>query len=96
MSNTYTAEDIVVRDESVDIWSSAVALSEKYGKPVEWIEQGLLACELGGVGSDYFILKYLEEDHTIPINREVSNIAMELQKERRNVMWGNATMQIYL
>ena len=96
MNNEYTAKDIVVRDESVDIWSSAIALSEKYGKPVDWIEQGLLACELGGVGTDYFILKYLEEDPTIPTNREVSNISMELQKERRNVLWGNATMQMYL
>ena len=91
MNNEYTASSIEIRDHSVDIWSSAIALSEKYGKPVEWIEAGLLACELGGVGTDYFIQRYLEGDLSIPLNQEINTISAEQQKQRRNEVWDKAS-----
>ena len=90
MGNEYTASSIEIRDHSVDIWSSAIALSEKYERSVEWIEAGLLACELCGIGHDYFIRRYLDDDKTIPLNHDVNKISAEAQKQRRNKVWEKA------
>ena len=89
---TYTAKNILIQEHSSDIWSTAISLSEKYNKQVNWIERGLLACELANVGHDYFIKRYLEEDKSVTMNNDVDVIAKELLKqERYNKQYKNIT-----
>ena len=83
----YNASSIQIRESSNDVWSSAIALSDKYRKNVDFIQRGLMACSLAGVGFDYFINRYLEGDDSIPMNEEVNIISRELQREDRDKRW---------
>jgi hypothetical protein len=80
---SYTAKNIKIKEYSEDIWSQAISLAEEYGKPVAFIERGLEACQLARVGNDYFIDRYLKEDKSVAINREVNEISRELLRKLR-------------
>lgn len=62
-------------------WLMAETIAHKYNRDQAFIERGIEACQLAGVSVDYFIKRYLEGDKTIPENKEVSTISMELQKQ---------------
>lgn len=74
----YTAANIKVQEFTDDIWSQAVSLAQEYGKPVAFIERGLEACQLARVGNSYFINRYLKEDKSVKLNKEVNEISRDL------------------
>lgn len=62
-------------------WLMAGTLANEYDRDQAFIERGIEACQLAGESVDYFINRYLKGDRTIPENKEVSVISMELQKQ---------------
>ena len=85
MTADYTAESIKIRHEAVHSWEVVASLVDRYPfRPVEWIERGLQACELAGVGFDYFIARYLERDGITPMNPVVNECMIEILRGWRD------------
>jgi len=81
----YTAESITIRTEAVHSWEVVASLADRYPfRPVEWLERGLQACELAGVGFDYFIDRYLERDGITPMNPDVNDCMVEILRAVRD------------
>jgi hypothetical protein len=63
-------------------WANVIALSDKYPmKSIGHIQRGLEACRRCSVDPDYFIKRYLDNDHTIPRNTAVEAAYVEIMKE---------------
>jgi hypothetical protein len=84
---TYTAANIRIlsRDEVTARWewAEAGALAIKYGVPEGWVRRGLKACMAAGVSPDYFIRRYLECDHSVPLDPAVNEQMVRITREAR-------------
>ena len=52
-------------------WLFAETLAAKYQKDLGFIQRGLEACRLAGVGNSYFVRRYLDEDKSVPLHEGV-------------------------
>jgi hypothetical protein len=83
----YTAANIQVRDDIDFDFEVTARLAAHYHRPVEFIERGFEACRLANVCPQaYFVRRYLADDKSIPINREVNAISRELQRNNKYLL----------
>ena len=84
-SEAYDASCIKITSGAQFDWAIEGSLAAKYGRDLGFIQRGLLACKLAGIGFDFFIQRYLEGDKSIPRNPLVEEIFWEQAKQ---VRWG--------
>lgn len=80
----YNADCIKITDGSQFDWAVEGSIAAHYGKRVEFIRRGQLACKLASVPFNYFVQRYLEMDKTVEREPNVELIYSELLKDERD------------
>jgi len=84
-STEYSADNIKIIDPLEDMrwdWKLAETWAYQYGKDYDFVYRSIRACrEVGVAPEDYFKPRYLEDDKSIPINKEVCQASRRVQAD---------------